>query len=70
MFEMVMMNLRLKAGMEKSLFEETFAIRFEEAFKGKYEPLAEQGLLGLSETAVFCTEKGFPVLNSVLEELL
>lgn len=70
MFEMVMMNLRLKAGMEKSLFEETFGIRFEEAFRGKYETLTEQGLLEVSQTHVKCTEKGFPVLNSVLEELL
>lgn len=70
MFEMVMMNLRLKDGMDLRLFSDTFGVTFEEAFRGKYEPLAENGMLTVTGGRAVCTEKGYHLLNSILADLL
>lgn len=70
MFEMVMMNLRLREGMSLRLFEETYGISFYEAFQGKYEPLMKQGLLYEKNGMLACEEKSWHLLNSILEELI
>lgn len=70
MFEMVMMNLRLKEGMSLSLFEETFGTCFEAAFAGKYEPLVAEGQLAMEKGILKCPEKSWHLLNSVLTGLL
>lgn len=70
MFEMVMMNLRLKEGMSLALFEETFGISFEAGFAGKYEPLLSQSQLVIEKGMLKCTEHSWHLLNSVLTSLL
>ena len=70
MFEMVMMNLRLKEGMSLNLFQKTFDESFTDAFKGRYEPLCESGQLCMEEGMLKCTEDSWHILNSVLGALL
>ena len=70
MFEMVMMNLRLKEGMSLSLFEETFQTSFEEAFAGKYEQLFAKSQLVIEKGMLKCPETSWHLLNSVLTCLL
>lgn len=66
MFEMLMMNLRLKEGMELSRFEETFHQRLQDIFLQPCESLQKKGWIEITKGRIFCTEKGFPILNSVL----
>lgn len=70
MFEMVMMNLRLAEGMSLDLFEETFGVSFEDAFRGRYEEMIERGLLECSDGMIACTKRGYPILNDILSDLL
>ncbi len=70
MFEMVMMNLRLVEGMSLNLFEETFGVSFEDAFRGRYEEMIERKLLRISDGMIACTKKGYPILNDILSDLL
>ncbi len=70
MFEMVMMNLRLKEGMSLDLFQKTFGISFEEAFHGKYEQLTDSAQLCMENGMLRCTEQSWHILNSVLSALL
>lgn len=70
MFEMVMMNLRLKDGMDLRLFKDTFGVSFEEAFEGKYGPLIENGMMTITPDRAACTEKGYHLLNTILADLL
>ena len=70
MFEMVMMNLRLKEGMKLSQFEETFGIPFQRQFANKADRLIRQGLLEEEDGFIRCSSRGFHILNSVLVELM
>lgn len=66
MFEMVMMNLRLKSGMQLNDFEEKFSCKFVDVYQEALRKALDQNWLCLSKTHVFCTEKGYPILNTIL----
>lgn len=70
MFEMVMMNLRLKKGMSLALFKQRFGVSFEEVYAKEIESLCKKGLLEIDEAYVKASTKGYLILNSVLEEFL
>lgn len=69
-FEMTMMNLRLREGMDISLFEKTCGITLEEAFGKKLTKLERRGMVEKASGFLRCTGKGYPLLNSILAELL
>ena len=69
-FEMAMMNLRLREGMDISMFEKTCGATLEEAFGEKVVELERRGMVETSGGFLRCTSKGYPLLNSILAELL
>ncbi len=70
MFETVMMGMRFKKGMDLRLFEERFGRSFFMVYGDAYASLKEKGLIGSGETRVYASEKGYEILNTVLEEFL
>jgi oxygen-independent coproporphyrinogen-3 oxidase len=70
MFEMVMMGMRFKEGMDLSLFEETFGISFAQAFGTKAQSLYDQKLIENRNGRVKAAGHAYEILNTVLEELL
>ncbi len=70
MFEMVMMGLRLKKGMDLNCFNQRFGIAFSEAFAGKAENLFRKGWLQAKNGYISCTEESFGILNTILIELM
>ena len=70
MFEAVMMGLRLKRGMSVSLFEERFACTVQQAYGKKLQALLEKGMLESGGDTLRCTDKGYPLLNDILVELM
>ncbi|MCR5793756.1 MAG: radical SAM family heme chaperone HemW [Solobacterium sp.] len=70
MFETLMMNLRLREGMELSHFRELNGSDFEDVYGETAGRLAAKGLLEFGNGRVRCTERGFFVLNDILEEFL
>lgn len=70
MFEMVMMGLRLKQGMDLSLFQETFQMSFLLVFESQVQQLIQKGLLEIEPEHVKATDRGYEILNSVLVDLM
>lgn len=70
MFEMVMMGLRLKQGMSLSLFKERFGCDFIEVYRDALKFCLLKNWLVLQEDKVKATERGFEILNTVLEQFL
>lgn len=69
-FEMLMMNLRLKEGMELERFNAYFKEDFVSVFDQPLKMGVQRGWLILEEDRVKCSESGFPILNTVLELFL
>ena len=70
MFEMLMMGLRMKKGMSLSLFHKRFSVSFEEIYAVPLKKCIESELLMIQEDKLKATERGFEILNTVLEEFL
>ena len=70
MFETLMMNLRLREGMELSHFRERNGRDFEDVYGKTAGRLEAKGMLEVTDGRVRCTERGFSVLNDILEEFL
>lgn len=70
MFEMLMMGMRLKRGMSLKRFEECFGTSFMNVYGDKAESLKKQGMIDWNEAYIKCTDKGYEIMNSVLEEFL
>lgn len=70
MFEMVMMGLRLKSGLDLHLFQETFGTAFFTVYGKAVQSEIEKGLLSVTEDHCFTTERGYEILNSVLVDLM
>lgn len=68
-FEFLLNALRLRHGFDVSLFEKRTGVTFSEIGK-KVELLVSQGLLVLESGRLSTTERGYRVLNSILEEFL
>lgn len=68
-FEFLLNALRLRHGFDVSLFEKRTGVTFSEIEK-KVESLVSQGLLVLESGRLSTTDRGYRVLNSILEEFL
>lgn len=66
-FEFVMMGLRLKQGLNKKIFKARFMMDFDHLYLQEKTQLINQGLLQETNEYIACTEKGYPILNEVLE---
>lgn len=69
-FEMLMMNLRLRKGLKLARFEEQFHQSFQEVFQKPLKEAIHQDWLVLQKGYLRCTDKGFAILNTVLELFL
>lgn len=70
MFEMLMMGIRFKKGMDLSLFEDTFHHSFQEIYGSRAEPLIEKGLVEYRDDHIRCTDRGYEIMNSILVEFM
>ena len=70
MFEMVMMGLRLKQGMSLSLFKERFHCDLDDVYHDVLDNCVSKGWLMIEKDKVKATERGFEILNTVLEQFL
>ncbi len=70
MFEMLMMGIRLKKGMNLSLFQETFHKSFIDVYSEKIQPLLERKLVEINDSYFRCSEQGYEIMNSILVELM
>ena len=70
MFEAVMMNLRKRKGLELKAFEQMFGMNVQSAFGGKLERLLKDGSLRIDAGYLYCSDRGYDILNSILTELL
>ncbi len=70
MFEMIMMSLRMKKGMNRSIFKKRFDVDVYDYYKEIIDRLVEQKLLVLDKERLHTTEKGFHLLNDVLVNFL
>lgn len=70
MFEMVMMGLRLKRGLDLRLFADTFDTSFYAVYGAKADALIAKGLLEKDESYCWASQRGFEILNSVLVDLM
>lgn len=70
MFEHVMMELRLKQGMSLEAFRDRRGREYMDVFGKKTEALITQGLLETDGRNLKATERGYEILNTVLEELM
>lgn len=70
MFEMLMMGIRFKKGMNLSLFQETFHQSFLEVYGEKIKPLLQKNLVEINDSYFKCTEQGYEIMNSILVELM
>lgn len=70
MFETVMMGLRLRAGIDCRIFQKRFGKDLTAVYPASIQELIKQGLLECSEDHLFCTNKGFELLNSVLVRIM
>lgn len=68
-FEFLMNGLRLRHGIANSLFQARTGLAFSTLAK-KVESLREKGLLDDDDNVLRTTERGYLLLNSVLEEFL
>ncbi len=68
MFEMVMMNLRLKEGLDLKRFKDVFGEDIKEVYKEKLPSLLANGSLVLRDNHIVCTN--LEILNTILVELL
>ena len=70
MFEMIMMSLRMKEGLSKQAFRDRFAQTVEETWPQQIKTMCAQGLLVHTVERLYCTERGFELLNEILVEFL
>ena len=70
MFEFLMMGLRLRSGISLQRFQELFGTSPESSYPNTVRLLSERGLLAETGGHLFCTEQGWPLLNSLLVEFM
>ncbi|MCH3961205.1 MAG: radical SAM family heme chaperone HemW [Solobacterium sp.] len=70
MFEMIMMGLRLKCGVSRKLFAETFQEEIMDVYGEKAEKLIDQGLLEADPLYLKASDRGYEILNTVLVDLM
>jgi oxygen-independent coproporphyrinogen-3 oxidase len=70
MFEMLMMSLRLKQGLDQEAFAKAYGRTVDEAWGPVKADLIRRGLLQEQGRQLACTDRGYEILNDVLEEFL
>ena len=70
MFECLMMGLRLKRGVSAELFQTRFGSSFEAIWPVTVRTLKEEGMLEEKDGYLSCTERGWPVMNSLLVDFM
>lgn len=70
MFEMWMMSIRLKNGLDLALFEKTFQISFMDVYREITDKLMQDGYLKIIDNHLCCTDKGYEIMNSILVEYM
>jgi len=66
----MMMGLRLKEGISLARYETRFGESMRVHYEKQINQLIDKGWLEITEARIKCTEKGFPLLNTVLGDLL
>ncbi|MDR1025942.1 MAG: radical SAM family heme chaperone HemW [Lactobacillus sp.] len=68
--ELLLMGLRITEGIDKKLFHKQCGIKFHDFVNTRnLIELKQQRLLEETDTHIFATNKGFPLLNKIIEEL-
>lgn len=70
MFEQIMMSLRLKKGLDVKDFQKKYNEDVYDVYGDVIEKNIRYGYLDFSKTHLFCTDTGFELLNTVLEDFL
>lgn len=70
MFEMVMMGMRLKKGMQKEKFAKTFGVSFSSVYGKIEKKLIAKGLVQKNDQYLQASRRGYEILNDVLIEFL
>ena len=70
MFENIMMNLRLKEGMNRKEFLDRYGISVDEAYPSSLRLLKQSGLIEEDDEMIRATDHGYEILNDVLEVFL
>jgi oxygen-independent coproporphyrinogen-3 oxidase len=70
MFEMVMMSLRMKKGLDKNLFKSRYGFDIDIVYQEQIKANVKKGNLINSDTNLKCTDSGLYILNTILEEFL
>lgn len=69
-FEMIMMSLRKKEGLKRSLYQHRFHKDVYEDYQEVIDQNIKKGNLMINDHYLYATEKGFPILNDILIEFL
>lgn len=69
-FENIMMNLRLKEGMNRKEFLDHYGISVDEAYPSSLRLLKQSGLIEEDDEMIRATDHGYEILNDVLEVFL
>lgn len=70
MFEMIMMGLRLRKGLDLKSFEERFNQKFDDVYSEEKKSAIQKGWLVEENDFLFCTDNGYEICNSVIEEFM
>ncbi|MEG2488200.1 radical SAM family heme chaperone HemW [Anaerorhabdus sp.] len=70
MFEMIMMGLRLRWGLDLKQFEERFNQKFDDVYVNEKTSAINKGWLIEKDNFLMCTDKGYEICNSVIEEFM
>ncbi|MEE3486983.1 MAG: radical SAM family heme chaperone HemW [Bulleidia sp.] len=70
MFEALMMGLRLRKGLNRHIFKDMFGKDINEVWPDIIAREMENCMLAESEDALYATDRGFEILNDVLEDFL
>ena len=70
MFENIMLNLRLKEGMNRKEFLDRYGISVDEAYPSSLRLLKQSGLIEEDDEMIRATDHGYEILNDVLEVFL
>ena len=70
MFEMIMMSLRMKQGLDLAHFYQTFGCDLLTVYKESVRDHIDHGLLEINDHHLCATEHGFPILHEILLSFL
>ena len=70
MFESVMLGLRLREGVREKDFYRMHGKHLQDVYGEKWQRAMKAGLLQYENGALFCTERGLDVMNSILVDLM